>query len=317
MRGVEHYKTASGFHAMKIHYTADAEKDPATQRGKKWLEEESRGYPGGLASAQWRQEMEIDWNAAGGELCFPLFAPYRRKIIVAPFEVPETWSLYASFDYGHRNPSAFHIHAIDYDGDVYTVWEYYRSNQGYREQAIAIRKCPYFDKLSCMPIADPSIWAQTQQQQGENEVKSIAQLFAELPEPEQIIFCKGSRGGDITVAEKVCGYFWKDIDRGREPRWKIFANCTFLIREIENLRYADWGAAQAEQKNFKEAIVDKDNHAWDGFKMFVMAFFMAPERPRDDKYKKLMLTDPISAEEWKAVDRMHRRKSETTLGEFE
>jgi hypothetical protein len=324
MKGIERYQSEPGFSCIRLHYTADPDKDPSTSQGAKWIDEEVKGIVGGFKSAQWRSEYEIDWDATGGELCFPQFEQFKSAIVVKPFEVPETWSIYGSFDYGHRNPSSFHIYAIDHDGDIWAIWEYYRAGKGYREIAKIIRGCPYFGKLSYMPIADPSIWAKTQQIVGtsdQNELKSIAQLFYELPPEEQVVFAPGKAGGDITVAEKINGDLWNEekLRAGESPRLKIFATCPAMIWELGKLRYKDWSGSMQEQRNLQESIVDKDNHAFDDLKMFLTMFFMSPEEPKKEKYEQLKRTDYASYREWKAVEKMHneRQRSKSILGEFE
>lgn len=301
MKGVEHYTTGSGFHAIKIHYSADPEKDPDTEIGRVWLEQAAQGYVGGILSSAWRREMEIDWDATGGELVFPQLATFKNRIVVPPFEVPESWSLYAAFDYGHRNPSSFNVYAIDFDGDIYSIWEYYKSGEGYRNIARAIRACPYYNRLSMNPVADPSIWAKNQQND-DGSVKSVAQLFTELPSDEQVIFIPGKKGGDITVAEKINSLLWNtdELMAGGKPRLKIFATCPMQIWELEKLRYKDWSATVREQKNLQEEIVDKDNHSYDSLKYFLMMFFFAPDAPKqeDRKLEALKSVDYASYREW-------------------
>lgn len=309
----EHYKSSSGFHCMKVLYNCDPEKDS---------DELAKGYPGGKNSAAYRQEILIDWDAAGGELVFPQFELYRERIVRKPFTVPESWSLYAAFDYGHRNPSSFHVYAIDHDSDIWVVWEYYRSGQGFRQIAKEIRACPHYDRLAYPAIADPSIWARTQQMQSDdNEVKSIAQLFFELPEQDRIVFAPGKRGGDITVAEKINGDMWNEerLKKGDEPRIKIFATCPMMIWELSKLRYKDWSGSMQEQRNLQESIVDKDNHSYDDLRYFLTMFFMAPAAPKEEKLAKLKAEDPVSYQEWRSVERLHGRERSLrgTMGDFE
>jgi len=265
IKGVKKWTTTDGVKCLSIHYSSDPEKDPSTPKGQRWLQEALRGIPGGMQSSQWQREMEQNWSAGGGQLVFPEFQAYENQIVIPPFEVPESWALYAGFDYGHRNPSAFEVFAVDYDGNVYTVWEYYEAGAGYRAQARAMRSCPYYDRLSFPPVADPSLWAVTQQDQSDkNDMKSIAQLFAELDEEERVLFAKGKAGGDITWAEKVKGNLWWDLQSGNKPKWKIFATCPKLIWEIRKIRYRDWaGTASRAEQSAREKIVQKDNHALD------------------------------------------------------
>jgi hypothetical protein len=321
MRGVETYRSQAGFTVMRLHYSADRDKDPGTQEGAEWLKNELRGIPGGIASSQWRSEMEIDWETTGGELCFPQFDPYRHKIVIPPFEVPESWLLFGSFDYGYRNPSSFHVHALDYDRNIWTVWELYGAKLGYRTLARAIKANPYFEKLAGNPIADPSIWAKNQQVIGgdENQMKSIAELFAEIEDDFDdefsgpLYFAPGQRGGDATVAERINGDLWSNLDE-KPPKWRIFATCPYLIWEISKLRYAEYSSSAAETRNEREEVIDKDNHAWDDFKMFLMQFYYGPERPLADKYERLKLVDMRSWKEWKAVEKLHNEGKDNEGG---
>jgi len=327
MKGLDHYQAASGFHVIRLHYTADPDKDPETPQGARWFEEAPVGYKGGINSTAWRREMEIDWDAAGGDLVFPQLEPYKSSIEAIPFDVPETWSLYGSFDYGHRNPSSFHVYAIDHDHNIWSVWEYYMAGKGFRQIAKAIRACPYWKRMEEQypPIADPSLWNLTQQTEGGNEVKSITQLFFDLPNQERIVFAKGKKGGDVTVAEKINGDLWYIPEKPEEgwkftPKLRIFKSCPMQIWELSKLRYIDWSSTMSEQHNKKESIIDKDNHAWDDLKMFLTMFFMAPENTASDELEALKRVDPTSYAEWKSVARMHGENNTGTsasLGEFE
>src|SRR3990167_6298828 len=111
MKGVELNKNRSGFTILKIHYTADPNKDPETQTGKLWLNKVLQGIPGGITSAHWRKEMEIDFSALCGTLVFEDYLKYfDAEIACDPFEIPEWSDIYASMDYGHRNPTAINFY---------------------------------------------------------------------------------------------------------------------------------------------------------------------------------------------------------------
>jgi hypothetical protein len=322
MKGIRHYQSDAGIHIVRVHYTADPDKDPATVKGAEWFQRSLKGYTGGTKSSAWRQEMEIDWDATGGDLVFPQLEIYQEKIFINPFTIPDGWELYASFDYGHRNPSAFEVFAIDYDSNVYAIWEYYVAGKGYRSIAQSIRACSYWDKMKFSPIADPSIWAKNQQVAGadNNEMKSVAQLFIELPSNEQVIFMPGKAGGDITVAEKINGFLWNEdeLKQGNRPRFFIFKTCPMLMWELLKIRYKDYSDTMQEQRNLQEDIVDKDNHAFDATKMFLNMFFPNPEEKDPPKFQRLKEMDRASYDEWKSVAKMHgEMQPKGGMGEFE
>ena len=330
MNGVKHYQSDAGIHVVRVHYSADPDKNPNTPRGAEWLRNSLIGYPGGMGSAAWRQEMEVDWDVAGGELVFPDFEAYRHRIVTQPFPIPATWRLYASFDYGHRNPSSFHVHAMDFDGNVWTIWEFYQRNLGYREQARAIRAYPRFKDLAFNPVADPSIFIKSQAGATQGEEKAVSQLFFELPDDEQIVFIPGNRGGDITFAEKVKGFLWPwmSVDhmklteekKKEEARWRIFSSCPMLLWELERMRYADFSSIAQEARNVQEKIIDKDNHAWDDCKYFFMMFFFRPEKEKEDRWEKLRAADPLSWKIRKEEEEKYPSEGGTkdsSLGDFE
>ena len=66
------------------------------------------------------------------------------------------------------------------------------------------------------------------------------------------------------------------------PRYRITRNCPKLIWELGLLRHKELGAKTAQNRDQPEAIVDKDNHAWDGLKMFLQRF---PPSPSELKSK--------------------------------
>ncbi len=73
-----------------------------------------------------------------------------------------------------------------------------------------------------------------------------------------------------------------------------------------------------EQRNLKESIVDKDNHAFDDLKMFMTMFFMTPKEPETEAMEALRTLDPVSYQEWKSVQRLHGEgQKESCTGEDE
>lgn len=322
MKGIRHYRSLAGFHCIRVHYTADPDKDPATPKGAIWFKNAPQGYKGGINSAEWQREYEINWDTTGGELVFSELTEFQAQIFIKPFTIPEDWNLFASFDYGHRNPNSFHVYALDFEGNIYSVWEYYRAGVGYRTTAQEIRKCPYYNRLQLFPIADPSLWNKNQEvlNSDHNELKSVVQLFWELPKDEQVFFMPGQRGGDITVAEKIKGSLWnyKDLSAGKKPKLFIFRCCPMQYWELQKIRYKDWSAVMQEHRNLQEEIVDKDNHSFDDLKMFLNMFFEGPTKMAQEKYQELQKKDPAAYAEWMSVARLHGEigSAKSSMGEF-
>lgn len=274
---------------LRVHYSADPATRPGTPEGDHWLAQALAGYAGGVESPRWRREREIDYGAFGGAKAFPHWEQWRQgPIVCAPF-VPHGYTLYASYDHGWNNPAAYHIHGINGDGNIVTLWEFYadRVPVSYiarliKGQDIVLPRRPEakieparlrwsgnpFARDERIKIADPSMWAEDQPMKDEPN-KSLADLFAR----EGVHFDKGERGGDQMVVEWLLGTFWADPER---PRYRIVQTCPHLIHELGRQRYKDVSEHQQLTHDASEALVDKDNHAWDGLKMFLQRFPPSP-----------------------------------------
>jgi hypothetical protein len=99
--------------------------------------------------------------------------------------------------------------------------------------------------------------------------KSTADLFAR----EGVYFEKGERGGDNTVVEWLTGTLWADPER---PLYRICNTCPWLIKELGKARYKEVSEHLQLTHDASEVLVDKDNHAWDGLKMFLKRFPPTP-----------------------------------------
>jgi len=273
-KGIQAGISSEGIQVVRIHYSADPMKDPDTHNGKEWRHIELQGYRG-VHDPRWRKEMEIDFDAHGGQLLFPYLLEYQNRIFVNPQEIKGA-QLIAGLDYGTRNPSAFEVLAIDYDKNIKVVYEYYeppkahkesdevfRARKGYKMLAAAIKQCPYFsEKLRI--LADPSLWNKTQEARDSTGLMSVADLFAQ----EGVALTQGQRGRDFACYESLDSNLWDNL---AEPRLVIFKNCPWLWWEVQRLRFDDYAAATQANQNLKEKIVDKDNHAWDAFKYALMS----------------------------------------------
>lgn len=268
-KGVQDGISAEGIQLIRIHYSADPNKDPDTPKGTEWLATELQGYRG-KTDPRWRKEMEIDFSAHGGQLLFPYLLEHEKAIFVRPYNI-DGLRLAAGLDYGTRNPSAFEVLAKGNDQDIQVVWEYYeppkrkdetdeavRARKGYKSLTAAIKKCPYFD--SKLPIlADPSLWNKTQEAANSKEITSVAELFKQ----EGVILTPGQRGRDFACYERLDNDFWETPPN---PKLTIFQNCEWLWWELKRLRFDEYTEATQVNRNLKEQIVDRDNHAWDAFK---------------------------------------------------
>jgi len=288
MDGLKFRISKGGIPVIRLHYSADPNKRPGTPEGDRWIELEASGYPGGIQGPRWRKEMEIDYGAIGGMKVFPLMDQWitQGRIIIPPF-YPEGCKLYGSYDHGWRNPSAYYVHAINYDGQIRTVWEFYSAKVTVGEIARIINGQDVvtgdgrrflgnpFAGQEVFKVADPQIWAEDQSM-SDNTMKSVNHLFETADPP--VYFEPGDRGADTTVVEWILGHFWADPEN---PKWQITTDCPKLIWELGKLRHKEFSAKVALSRDQPEQLVDKDNHAWDSIKMFLKKFPPTPQELKE------------------------------------
>lgn len=285
MTGMLERLTKSGLSVLRLHYSADPQKRPGTPAGDAWLAHALQGYPGGQQSPRWRKEMEIDYGAMGGTKLLPEWELWQTfGTIIIPLFEPHGYRLYGSYDHGWRNPACYLVHGVGADGQIVTLWEFYADHVPVAQIADVIKgqdvRLPDgrhfpgnpFAGQEAFRAADPHCWAEDQPL-NDNTMKSIAELFRR----QGVYFSQGERGGDTMVAEWLLGHYWKNP---LQPLYRITTACPKLIWELGQQRHKEVSPKVALHRDQPEALVDKDNHAWDALKYFLQRFPPKPQEAR-------------------------------------
>lgn len=287
MEGITTRLTTAGLPVLRIHYSADPAKRPGTEAGNRWLRQALQGYPGGLHSPRWRKEYEMEYAAMGGTRLLPEWEAWiaQGHIVIPPF-VPMGYRLYGSYDHGWRNPACYLVHGIDASGSICTLWEFYAPRVPVAMIArIILGEAVHvpdgrrfegnpFATQETWRVADPAMWAEDHPMEDETN-KSIADVFRRA----NVAFVPGVRGGDTLVADWLHSHYWADP---LQPRYRITTDCPKLIWELGQQRHRDVSALAAERTAAPEKLVDKDNHAFDALKYFLLRFppsAIAPKPP--------------------------------------
>lgn len=266
MPGIEEYSTQEGFKVLKVHYTADEDKDPS-RNGAVWFKDAEKGFVGGRSGAAWRKEMEIDFSAYSGQLlCYDILVRYRHKIIIDKPVLPEDYK-YGSLDWGRNNPASFHTYVVDKDKNIHSENEIYLNNISVPEFSDLIKSTKYFNELTWIS-ADPSLFNKTQETK--EGLRSMADLFSD----EDIFLTRGTSRDDTLAINELLDA-WNKLDLN-SPKFTISPKCPKQIWEFERLRYKELTTAAFDKMNFHETLVDKDNHAWDDFKYFSSTWISTP-----------------------------------------
>jgi hypothetical protein len=219
--------------------------------------------------------------------------------VIEPFEIPDSWQIYRSFDWGYNKPFSCGWWAVNHDGVVYRILELYGCN-GTPNEGVKWTPPQVFSEIhrietehrwlvgkKIIGIADPAIWdAET----GE----SIADVAAK----HQVFFGKGDH-------KRIPGWmqvhYRFQFDENGFPMMYVFRYCQAFIRTMPILQYDDHKPEDLD--------TDGEDHVADEVRYFLMS---RPIKPRHeappDTYKQspLHLFLDISKEDIKAASKRPR-----------
>jgi hypothetical protein len=195
--------------------------------------------------------------------------------VIDPFEVPDGWKIYRSFDWGYNKPFSCCWFAVDYDGVVYHILELYgctkTPNEGVKWTPPKVfseihrieTEHRWLKGKKIIGIADPAIWdAET----GE----SIADTAAK----HQVFF---SPGDHKRIPGWLQCHYYLAFDENGFPMFYVFSNCKQFIRTIPLLQY--------DEHKPEDVDTDGEDHIADSWRYFLMS---RPIKPRvaavPDKY---------------------------------
>ena len=185
-------------------------------------------------------------------LVYPEFD--ERVHVIEPFALPKEWQDNISIDPGLHNPLSAHWYAVDYDDNVYVVFEHYEAGRDIDYHAKKIKEiCERLDWKRDEKGRVRALIDSASRQKTLASVKSVADLFYERgilgdPNVEKDLFSGISR---------VKSY----LNRSNGlPNIYIFKNCVRLIAEIKGYY---WGSGDTPKK--------ADDHALDEMRYYLMS----------------------------------------------
>ena len=282
MRGIARFRSASGVSGIRVHYSADPEKDPATEVGRAWFAEETSKMPGGFEGSEWQQHMEISPLAVTGDRVLPFWYKIEPRVVLEADIPPEQgliWKLDAGLDWGVRNPTVWLVFGNDFEGNRYVLSELATpaGDVGGIVGIVRMMKAsPYFSRVNGRIQADPSLWNSDQNTQ--KGVVSRAQLFAEEGVHLVSARLKGREADDILLA-RLLGAYWAGHEEMEtfQPRLFINPSCTYLVRTLPKLMFAEYLVQHTDKK---EQIQSKHADAWDAMKYCEVARPTSAVMPR-------------------------------------
>ncbi|MBQ8320349.1 MAG: terminase family protein [Clostridia bacterium] len=188
--------------------------------------------------------------AAATGLVYPEFD--ERVHVIPPFSVPKEWQDNISIDPGLNNPLSAHWYAVDYDDNVYVVYEHFEAGKDIDHHAAEIKRI--CELLGWKKDARGRICAlidSAAKQKTLSGVKSVCELFYERgilvnPDVDKELFSGIAR---------VKSYLKQNNGL---PNLYVFENCVHLIRELKGYY---WGSGDTPKK--------ADDHALDEMRYYL------------------------------------------------
>ena len=269
-RGLACFRTREKVEAIRVHYSADPDKDPQTELGAAWKrgQLESGAYPGGEDGWRWQQHMEINPLARSGTLCLPSWRAVESRIIIPNLTPRDTfgWSFDAGLDWGVLNRAVFLLFGMRPDGRRFLLWELSEPGDdlgGIPGFCYEMQKCPWFKRVNGSIQADPSLWNRDQSgKQYSGGLTTRAQIFADSDVWLQAAKANGQTADEVAL-ERLNHYYWGDP---QDPLFFICENAYWTIKHFPTLMYEEWSDALMSEKAPKEKMRGLNVDEWDAFK---------------------------------------------------
>lgn len=196
--------------------------------------------------------------------------------VIEPFEIPDHWRIYRSFDWGYNHPFSCGWWAVDDDGVAYRILEYYGCdedpNVGVKlYPSDVFRNIQQFERehrwligKKIIGIADPAIW------NGETG-ESIADTAAKF----QVFFQPGDHA---RIPGWMQVHYRLGFDDNGLPMMYVFNTCKAFIRTMPTLQYS--------KTKPEDLDTNGEDHVADEVRYFCMARPMKPPKGMPaDPYK--------------------------------
>ena len=227
--------------------------------------------------------------------------------VIDPFEIPDGWKIYRSFDWGYNKPFSCGWWAVDYDGVVYRILELYGCNPKVANEGVKWTPPKVFEEIhrietehrwlagkNIIGIADPAIWdAET----GE----SIAETAAK----HGVLF---TQGDNKRLPGWMQFHYRLAFDENGFPMMYVFSNCKAFIRTIPLLQY--------DEHKPEDLDTDGEDHVADEVRYFLMSRPIKPRVMRKpDEYSKNPLNIFLDIPKEDIIAKAKRPKIEIIGGE--
>lgn len=255
------YNNGNRFYVFTIHYSQHPKAlDANGEINDEWFKAERAA----MTAPIWEREMEIKYNALGGELIWPSYN--RDKHVIAPREIDERWWRFRFIDYGHRNPTCCLWITVDFNGNAYIYREWYH---------------PTFNAMQSNAASKVRRYTLQEHAKIINTLSGSETYNGTLIDPQagEMTFANSTDGKTVLDKLREAGLLCskaKKANEGldsiemmlREDKFYIFDTCVNTIAEVEDYRYQEFSEAMGRKRNLDERPSKKNDHAANCIKFF-------------------------------------------------
>lgn len=263
---------------------------PATVFDNRRLLENNPNYITTLAALPEAERNALlygDWDSFTGQV----FKEFRNNPdgydsqqwshVIHPFRIPDDWKIWRSYDFGYAKPFSVGWYAVDHEGCIYRIKEYYgctgNPNTGLCldpvQQARNIREIeksdPVLSRFKISGVADPAIWD-----------ASRGESIAEMMEAQRIYF---EPGDHERIPGKMQCHYRLAFDKNGRSMFYVFDACKEFIRTVPALVY--------DQKHVEDIDTEQEDHIYDEWRYLMMRH---PINPRRNVLERPPAFDPLN-----------------------
>ena len=234
-----------------------------------------------LPEAERKALLYGDWDSYSGQF----FTEWRDKPehyidrqwthVIEPFEIPNGWKIYRSFDWGYNKPFSCGWWAVDYDGVAYRILELYGCTKTPNE---GLKWNPSEVFAEIHRIECEHRWLKGKKINGVCDPACFAtdggESIAETAVRHRVYF---SAGDHQRIPGWMQMHYRLSFDDNGYPMMYVFKNCKAFIRTVPTLIF--------DEHKVEDLDTDGEDHIADETRYFCMSRPIKPRKAAElDKY---------------------------------
>jgi len=216
----------------------------------------------------------------------------RETHVIEPFDIPSSWSIYRTFDWGDKNPTVCLWVAVDGDDNWFIASEFSEplAGRGIDYVAGVVNAHP-LSKNVVQSFADPSgsvyisdmgnrgkiFITPATRETGTSGGSWVLYKIARVAEKLKI-----TPGHEVNLPALQMSHDYRDMGNvqqggmqavhGGKPSIFVFSSCPNIIREFETYRWREKSVTQAQDLNEPDVPEKANDHAMDAISYFAVSY---------------------------------------------